>query len=83
MNASDADRITGQLGEKFAKLQPIPRAGIPDDIAQCVVWLASDRSTFVNGIDIVVDGGMEVNYFDERLIQGFLSGDGQSPNFRQ
>ena len=39
-------------------MQPIPRAGVPDDIAQCVLWLASDRSTFVNGTDIVVDGGM-------------------------
>ena len=38
--------------------QPIPRAGIPDDIAQCVLWLASDRSTFVNATDIVVDGGV-------------------------
>jgi NAD(P)-dependent dehydrogenase (short-subunit alcohol dehydrogenase family) len=40
------------------KLNPFPGAGIPDDIEQCVVWLASDRSSFVNGIDIVVDGGM-------------------------
>ena len=35
--------------EIYAKAQPIPRAGITDDIAQCVLWLASDRSTFVNG----------------------------------
>jgi len=42
----------------YAKAQPIPRSGIPDDIAQCVCWLASDRSTFVNGEDIVVDGGV-------------------------
>ena len=42
----------------YAKAQPIPRAGIPDDIAQCVIWLASDRSTFVNATDIVVDGGV-------------------------
>jgi NAD(P)-dependent dehydrogenase (short-subunit alcohol dehydrogenase family) len=46
------------MKEVSAKLQPIPRAGLPDDIAQCVAWLASDRSTFINGIDIVVDGGM-------------------------
>ena len=44
--------------EIYAKAQPIPRAGIPDDIAQCVLWLASDRSTFVNATDIVVDGGV-------------------------
>ena len=47
-----------QIGQVYAKAQPIPRAGITDDIAQCVLWLASDRSTFVNGIDIVVDGGI-------------------------
>jgi NAD(P)-dependent dehydrogenase (short-subunit alcohol dehydrogenase family) len=58
MEAGKADQAAGKLGEAFAKVQPIPRTGLPDDIAQCVAWLASDRSTFVNGIDIVVDGGM-------------------------
>jgi NAD(P)-dependent dehydrogenase (short-subunit alcohol dehydrogenase family) len=58
MEAGKADAAAGKLSEAFAKAQPIPRTGLPDDIAQCVVWLASDRSTFVNGIDIVVDGGM-------------------------
>jgi NAD(P)-dependent dehydrogenase (short-subunit alcohol dehydrogenase family) len=58
MEAGKADRIAGKIGEGFAKVQPIPRTGITDDIAQCVIWLASDRSSFVNGIDVVVDGGM-------------------------
>ena len=53
-----AEQLTDKIGEIFAKAQPIPRAGITDDIAQCVIWLASDRSTFVNGADIVVDGGV-------------------------
>ena len=48
----------GKIEGIYAKAQPIPRAGITDDIAQCVIWLASDRSTFVNGADIVVDGGV-------------------------
>ena len=52
-----AETLTKEIGEVYAKAQPIPRAGIPDDIAQCVAWLASDRSTFVNATDIVVDGG--------------------------
>ena len=61
MDSAKADasaKVAEQIGQFYAKAQPIPRAGIPDDIAQCVLWLASDRSTFVNGIDIVVDGGL-------------------------
>ena len=58
LEASKADALADGLKEVFAKAQPIPRAGVPDDIAQCVLWLASDRSSFVNAIDIVVDGGL-------------------------
>ena len=53
-----ADQLSGKIEDIYAKAQPIPRAGITDDIAQCVIWLASDRATFVNGADIVVDGGV-------------------------
>jgi NAD(P)-dependent dehydrogenase (short-subunit alcohol dehydrogenase family) len=42
----------------MAKSQPIPRAGIVDDIANAAVFLASDDSSFINGHDLVVDGGM-------------------------
>ncbi|MFZ1102121.1 MAG: SDR family oxidoreductase [Hyphomicrobiaceae bacterium] len=58
MPVEQADRQADRMQQVFAKAQPIPRGGVPDDIAQCVAWLASDRATFVNGIDIVVDGGM-------------------------
>jgi NAD(P)-dependent dehydrogenase (short-subunit alcohol dehydrogenase family) len=58
MDHAKADGIADHMKAAFAKVQPIPRAGITDDIAQAAIWLASDRSTFVNGIDIVVDGGL-------------------------
>ena len=58
MERGDADGAVETFKDIFAKAQPIPRAGIPDDIAQCVLWLASDRSTLVNGADIVIDGGV-------------------------
>jgi NAD(P)-dependent dehydrogenase (short-subunit alcohol dehydrogenase family) len=37
---------------------PLGRIGAPDEIAKVVVFLASDDSSFVNGIELFVDGGM-------------------------
>lgn len=33
------------------------RSGVPDDIAHLVVFLASDRGSYINGVEIPVDGG--------------------------
>jgi NAD(P)-dependent dehydrogenase (short-subunit alcohol dehydrogenase family) len=41
----------------LVNVQPIPRAGLPEDIAHAALWLASDESSFVTGQAIVVDGG--------------------------
>ncbi len=51
-DANKADALADRMESTFATMQPIPRSGMPDDIAQCVCWLASDRSTFVNGEDV-------------------------------
>ena len=48
--------IEDRLGS-YVERQPIPRAGMPDDIAQMAMFLASDRASFVTGQSIVVDGG--------------------------
>jgi NAD(P)-dependent dehydrogenase (short-subunit alcohol dehydrogenase family) len=37
---------------------PLGRVGTPDEIAKAVVFLASDDSSFVNGVELFVDGGM-------------------------
>jgi NAD(P)-dependent dehydrogenase (short-subunit alcohol dehydrogenase family) len=44
--------------EVLGRMQAIPRAGMPEDIANLALFLASDASSFVNGEVIAVDGGL-------------------------
>ncbi|MBL4906460.1 MAG: SDR family oxidoreductase [Sneathiella sp.] len=58
--------LTGQAADDTADIaanilgraQPIPRAGMPEDIAKAAVFLGSDDSSFINAADLVIDGGM-------------------------
>ncbi|MFW1582069.1 SDR family oxidoreductase, partial [Vibrio parahaemolyticus] len=40
MDADKADKVASEMARRSAKVQPIPRAGITDDIANCAVFLA-------------------------------------------
>ncbi|MBB3612144.1 glucose 1-dehydrogenase [Rhizobium sp. BK602] len=42
----------------FASQVPLGRRGKPEEIAAAVVFLASDESSYVTGVDLAVDGGM-------------------------
>jgi len=42
------------------KLIPYGRIGMADDIANAIVWLASDLSDYIVGESLVVDGGMSL-----------------------
>ena len=53
-----ADQQAGVLVDHLSTMQPIPRAGRTDDIARGALYLASDASSFVTGIDLVIDGGL-------------------------
>jgi NAD(P)-dependent dehydrogenase (short-subunit alcohol dehydrogenase family) len=57
MEAAAAEATAEKAKAALVGFQPIPRAGLPDDIANAAVFLASEESSFINGEDIVVDGG--------------------------
>lgn len=47
--------------DRFENVHPIGRVCVPDDIAQAVLFLASDESKFITGITLPVDGGLHTS----------------------
>jgi 3alpha(or 20beta)-hydroxysteroid dehydrogenase len=44
---------------------PIPRIGRPEEVAQLVLWLASDKSSYSTGAEFLVDGGDMAGHMPE------------------
>jgi len=54
-------RLVEDAGESLDALrqrQPMGRLGTPEEIAESVAYLASDRAAFVTGSVLVIDGGL-------------------------
>lgn len=53
----DEEQIKAMADHTASTVIPMGRTGVPDDIAKAAVFLASDDSSYVTGIDLFVDGG--------------------------
>ncbi len=66
MDPDQSEAKLAKLKANLAKATPLRRSGVPRDIAHAALYLASDEAAFVNGHDLIVDGGMtaggRVNY---------------------
>ena len=51
------DEQISEMVEQAAATTPLGRAGTPDEIAKAVLFLACDDSSYVNGVELFVDGG--------------------------
>jgi NAD(P)-dependent dehydrogenase (short-subunit alcohol dehydrogenase family) len=52
----NAEQIEG-FKEQAAATTPLGRTGTPEEIAKAVLFLASEESSYVNGVELFVDGG--------------------------
>ena len=56
--AAEQGTTPGEVIEEFAAEVPLGRFAEPDEIAQAVVFVASDRASYITGQSISVDGGI-------------------------
>ena len=54
------DQLNG-LAEAMQNRIPLKRYGQPEDIAELVAFLASDRASFITGAEYNIDGGININ----------------------
>jgi NAD(P)-dependent dehydrogenase (short-subunit alcohol dehydrogenase family) len=59
--AFDHARERGKA-DRLGQLNPLRRAGAPEEIAQVALFLASDAASYVNGQAIAVDGGLTASH---------------------
>jgi NAD(P)-dependent dehydrogenase (short-subunit alcohol dehydrogenase family) len=71
MDQNASERLANLLKMEFKSIQPIPRAGLPEDIANAALWLASDDSSFISGHALVVDGAMSLGNTPKEFRNGF------------
>ncbi len=60
LSRDEADRTALRIRESASGFQPIPKPGLPQDVAQAALYLASEASAFVSGTHLIVDGGITV-----------------------
>ncbi len=57
----NADAWTPEVRRTYEQRIPLGRVGTPEDIADVVVFLASDAARYVTGQELFVDGGLTIN----------------------
>lgn len=58
MTREDVPTVGGDRAERYEDRIPLDRFGDPEDVADAVLFLASNRADYISGEGLVVDGGL-------------------------
>ena len=71
---SNQNDIPIDFWDKLGSRIPLERCGTPDDIAQAVIFLASEKASYITGVTLRVDGGLILPGMPEIVEQGAEAG---------
>lgn len=60
LDLEGARKLATQIAERSGTANPIGRSGLPRDIAEAALFLASDAAGFITGTHLTVDGGITI-----------------------
>ena len=60
MDHDKAGELAAQIAQRSGTANPVGRSGLPRDIAEAALFLASDAAGFITGTHITVDGGLTI-----------------------
>lgn len=60
LSAEQAREFVAQIAERSGTANPVGRSGLPRDIAEAALFLASDAAGFMTGTHLTVDGGLTI-----------------------
>lgn len=56
MMSASRDALKLNMDDVVGRM-PLKRLGLPEDQAEAVIWLCSDKASFISGLSLIVDGG--------------------------
>jgi NAD(P)-dependent dehydrogenase (short-subunit alcohol dehydrogenase family) len=71
MSPEDFEAVLAGFRESTRAFQPLAPSGVPHDIADAAVFLASDEAAFVTGVNLPVDGGLATGIWGEMRAQAY------------
>jgi NAD(P)-dependent dehydrogenase (short-subunit alcohol dehydrogenase family) len=68
--ASMSAEESAKLVDSYSSTVPLGRWGEPEELAKAVLFLASEDSSYINAVELVVDGGLTGAPFGARALRG-------------